>query len=43
VDRLVADLPKKKELAAKKGFPLSPKTVQVFEAKIAEARTKAAA
>lgn len=39
-DRLVAELTKKQELAAKLGFPLSPKTIASFETKIAELRAQ---
>jgi hypothetical protein len=40
-ERLVAELAKKRELAAKLGFPLSPKTIASFESKIAELREQA--
>jgi hypothetical protein len=38
MERLVAELTKKKELAAKLGFPLSPKTIKEFEIKIEDLR-----
>lgn len=40
MERLVAELSKKKDIAAKMGFPLSPKTIASFEAKIAEVRSQ---
>ena len=36
MDRLVAELAKKRDLATKLGFPLSPKTIASFEQKIAD-------
>jgi hypothetical protein len=38
MERLVGELAKKKELAAKIGFPLSPKTIKDFEIKIEDLR-----
>jgi len=43
IDRLVAELAKKRSIAEKMGFQLSPKTVAQYESKIANLRGKEAA